>query len=96
MDAYIYQADIYCADCGEGLKSDLSTTPEDRRDDSETYPQGPYADGGGEADSPQHCADCGAFLENPLTGDGRRYVLDAILDGTGTCVAEWAEFYSRS
>jgi hypothetical protein len=38
--------------------------------DSDDLPKGPYADGGGEADTPQHCDDCRRFLENPLTGDG--------------------------
>ena len=38
--------------------------------DSDDLPKGPYSNGGGEADTPQHCDGCGAFLENPLTGDG--------------------------
>ena len=42
--------------------------------DSDDYPKGPYADGGGEADSPQFCAHCNAFLRNPLTADGLEYV----------------------
>jgi len=33
---------------------------------------GPYPDGGGEADAPQHCGGCGVFLENPLTRRTRR------------------------
>lgn len=36
-----------------------------------------YSDGGGEADCPQHCANCGVPLENPLTSDGVQYVLEA-------------------
>lgn len=35
-----------------------------------------HADGGGEADTPQHCANCGVPLENPLTSDGVHYVLN--------------------
>lgn len=42
--------------------------------DSDRFPKGPYADGGGEADTPQHCDACQTFLENPLTDDGREYV----------------------
>jgi hypothetical protein len=46
--------------------------------DSGDYPKGPEADGGGEADSPQNCCVCGAFLENPLTSDGYEYVLEQV------------------
>ena len=64
--------------------------------------RGPYADGGGEADTPQHCDGCGHFLENPLAGDGLIYVEDAIRDNlrtkklsgaTNNAVVDWAEFY---
>ena len=70
--------------------------------DSDDLPKGPYADGGGEADTPQHCDECSQFLENPLTGDGLTYVEDAIraalrtkrLTGaTNDAVVEWANFY---
>jgi hypothetical protein len=70
--------------------------------DSDDLPKGPYADGGGEADTPQHCDGCGHFLENPLTGDGLIYVEDAIRDSlrtkklssaTNNAVVDWAEFY---
>jgi len=60
-------------------------------DDSDTYPQGPYADGGGESDTPAHCDVCGVFLENPLTPDGVEYVRELIrAEGNPT----WAEFYA--
>jgi hypothetical protein len=42
--------------------------------DSDEWPKGPYCDGGGEADNPQHCACCTVFLCNPLTQDGVAYV----------------------
>ncbi len=42
--------------------------------DSGEYPCGPYADGGGESDTPSHCGGCQEFLENPLTADGYQYV----------------------
>ena len=70
--------------------------------DSNDLPKGPYADGGGEADTPQHCDECSQFLENPLTGDGLTYVEDAVraalrtkrLTGaTNDAVVEWANFY---
>jgi len=57
-----------------------------------------YCNGGGEADSPQHCASCGAFLENPLTGDGYAYVaeqLDNSHGGDREVMTLWAEFYKN-
>jgi hypothetical protein len=69
--------------------------------DSDDLPKGPYADGGGEADTPQHCDGCGQFLGNPLTGDGLTYVEDALrrclttkkLSGATNAVVDWADFY---
>ena len=96
MDAFVFQADIYCADCGEAIRkrlTDEGKAPADPDDessyDSDEFPKGPYEDGGGEADTPQHCGsgdgcinaiagnddtEVGAFLENPLTKDGVEYV----------------------
>jgi hypothetical protein len=88
MDVYVYQADLYCLACGNHIRRGLKQEGIEDEGDSETYPQ-KFADGGGEADSPQHCGnhkDCiqaidlgsgypiGAWLENPLTEDGIRYV----------------------
>jgi hypothetical protein len=70
--------------------------------DSDDLPKGPYADGGGEADTPKHCDGCGQFLGNPLTGDGLIYVEDALrrclttkkLSGvTNNAVVDCAKFY---
>ena len=70
--------------------------------DSDHLPKGPDADGGGEADSPQHCDDCRQFLENPLTGDGVVYVENSIRDclttkrlscRTNDVIIEWTNFY---
>lgn len=61
--------------------------------------QGPYAEGGGEADTPQHCDGCMAFLENPLTTDGVAWVAEALVDycqgagGDKDVLDEWAAFY---
>lgn len=63
-------------------------------------PQGPYSDGGGEADSPQHCDTCRMFLENPLTIECEHYVKDAIVtfdrdaSGDAGTINEWREFYA--
>jgi hypothetical protein len=70
--------------------------------DSDDLPKGPYADGGGEADTPQHCDGCGQFLGNPLTGDGLIYVEDALrrclttdklIGVTNGAAVDWADFY---
>lgn len=99
MRVFIYCADIYCEDCGRQIRRDIkeSTSPTDldliEREDSDSWPQGPYPDGGGEADCPQHCGshgEClnaitledgtkiGAMLDNPLTIHGIEYVKEAI------------------
>lgn len=115
MNVYIHDADIYCEDCGEAIceflkGSDFAPTdPDDETSyDSSEFPKGPYPDGGGEADCPQHCGsgkDCfnaielsdghkiGAWLENPLTIDGLGYVREAI-QGGGEVAALWAEWYA--
>jgi hypothetical protein len=80
VDVYIYAADIYCKSCGEQIRREIEQESDSSQQlletgtDSEGYPQGPYQDGGGEADSPQHCGSCGTFLYNPLTGDGYAYL----------------------
>jgi hypothetical protein len=67
--------------------------------DSDDLPTGPNENGGGEADTPQHCDGCGAFLENRLTGDGVRYVNEKLTeharDGSGNAevLKAWAEHY---
>jgi hypothetical protein len=81
MDTFIFQGDVYCADCAQGLKRDITANRPYNvgNEDSENWPQGPYAEGECEADTPQHCGACGEFLENPLTGDGVGYALQRIL-----------------
>lgn len=67
--------------------------------DSDAWPKGPYSDGGGEADSPQHCAECGEFLDNPLTPEGIEFVRKAIADfeaGDDTCDAETIELWKSA
>jgi hypothetical protein len=132
MNAYVYQADLWCEECAEEIMArldstiretaeaevdieierlekslgiDLSDSPKMRERlvnkrakaighdledessyDSDEYPKGPYPNGGGESDSPQHCADCREFLENPLTSDGYDYVRENQND-------EWDSFY---
>jgi len=98
MDAYIFQAALLCEDCAqhvrEGLHAELLALA-DQDGNSDMAPQGPYADGGGEADMPQHCDHCGTFLQNPLTSEGYDYVRDMASDKTSHCsvVNEWVAFY---
>ena len=98
MKAYVYQADLYCEGCANKKQSQLD---QDKNimwfRDSDHYPQGPYADGGGEADTPQHCDTCGLFLENPLTDDGEMYVNQAYEEfpdsGNLETINQWVTFY---
>jgi hypothetical protein len=115
MNAYIFQADIFCADCGRAIRKQIKAdgfAPENPRDentyDSDEYPKGPFSEGGGAADCPNHCgagADClnaitladghkiGAWLENDLTSEGAAYVREAVAEG-GDVAELWALWYS--
>lgn len=106
--AYIYQADVWCDECGEHIKGELiragkaPATPEDERSfDSDQFPK--YCDATSEeSDTPQNCAsgNCagayGTFLENPLTQEGYCYTKE-MLDEHGANLPEhakeWASFY---
>jgi hypothetical protein len=115
MNVYIYCADIYCEDCGEAIRREITEeghAPTDPFDecsyDSDEFPKGPYPDGGGESDSPQHCGngeDCcnaivldgrniGAWLENELTTDGVQYVRKALEESRNEVTELWAEWYT--
>lgn len=102
---YIYQAALLCEECGDKRRADLNDAFLESgadlgsdQDDSDRYPQ-PCADGGGEADTPQHCDACGTFLENPLTSDGYAYVYQAITENIATgrgsrdVLDQWIERY---
>jgi hypothetical protein len=108
MDAYLYQAALSCTDCArsamhqiefDNMHDGVSSWPKSW-EDSDSYPQGPYPSGGGEADCPQLCVACSVFLENPLTGDGTRYVNEQLIeharDGSGDkdVLAKWAKHYN--
>jgi hypothetical protein len=95
MDAYIYRADIHCGECNIKIVQNLKSEGRHYQDDSEVWPQGPYENGGGEADHPQHCGNCQVFMENSLTSDGEDYVIAAAKDALGGEVAgEWKDYYS--
>ncbi len=98
MDAYVHRAALWCADCANTLMEKIGK--ENEHPDSEQWPQGPYSNGGGEADTPQHCDGCGVFLENPLTPDGTRYVIEALIkyarkgEGDAEILKTWGKFYN--
>jgi hypothetical protein len=101
MDAFVYKAAFYCPLCAAQIRKGLRPLFWLRvmQEESEYIPQGPYPNGGGEADAPQHCDACGRFLENPLTPDGTRYLTEKLVeharDGSGSrdVLEEWAAFY---
>jgi hypothetical protein len=109
--AGIYCADIYCDACTEDIKSDIraddrvkqliaggADLDDETTFDSDEYPK--YCSDSSESDSPQHCGDCGVFLENDLTSDGEDYVKQAVRDDLmsgrtdSVAVTEWMEYYT--
>ena len=101
MKAYIYKAALLCEDCGEYTRKDLDAQGRRPADpdnestyDSDNYPMGPIADGGGESDYPAHCAECDSFLENPITADGVDYVREQYRQcGYSDTIAQWLFHY---
>jgi hypothetical protein len=116
MNVYVYQAALYCEDCGLAIRERLTNegnapaNPNDERSyDSDSFPKGPYADGGGESDSIQHC-DCagacvnalevegskvGCWLENPLTAHGVHHLIDTIRHDPGLMTDLWHKWYAE-
>ena len=106
MNAYIYQAALYCERCGNEIRERLTAegkapaNPDDEITyDSDDFPKGPYPDGGGEADCPQHCDSCNCHLENPATADGANHIRQSILDflcsndGDEDVIETWRAYY---
>lgn len=112
MQVYMLQAALICDHCASEF---MANTPkpdhvvyfpnlneyDESSYDSDEWPKGPYPDGGGEADTPQHCDHCGEFLDNPLTPDGEECVRDAfrryVLENRGSLfetLKTWKESYS--
>ena len=91
--SYAYDAAMHCADC-----ADASGMTAEGAEDSDGNPVGAaFSD---EADTPQHCDDCGVFLENALTDEGVRYVIEELQSyepgvGRPDVLREWAEFYEH-
>lgn len=91
-EAYAYQAALLCEDCGRSLAEKLRAEGGQDSGDSGDFPQGPFPDGGGEADSCHFCdrgRDClsavevaghkvGQPLGNPLTSDGVEALVESV------------------
>lgn len=92
MNVYMFNAALLCDECASELRAELGWENIADNGDSDTYPQGPYADGGGEADSPQHCDCCQLFLDNTLTREGEAYIQEAA--NCGKIPAEWYTAYN--
>lgn len=74
--AYIYDADIFCDDCGKSICQRITAegfAPDDPDDegsyDSGEYPK--YVDGSSESDSPEHCASGDDCLNSIKFSDGQ-------------------------
>jgi hypothetical protein len=91
MKVYVYRTRLHCERCSRAISRRLLDSGIRKNHDSDIFPQGPFSDGGGKADAPQHCDICHVFLENPLTSIGVDYVLDRV--SCRTIPAEWRTFY---
>lgn len=91
--AYSGDADLWCEDCA---RARFGGTDPDNHDHEGNEVGAVFASD--EWDTPYHCAGCGAFLELPLSGYGRAYVLEAVIEALASgresvAVSEWAPFY---
>lgn len=84
--SYIYQADVYCDECGKAICDDIEANhsdlvPADTWDqssyDSDDYPKSADLENE-ESDCPEHCAQCHICFENPLTSAGYKYVQERL------------------
>lgn len=91
MKTYIYSAALYCEPCALARMEQIRAMEpppgvghdwqrKSASEDSGDFPQGPYSDGGGEADTVQCCDDCRCLLGNPLTAEGYRYTAEMALE----------------
>lgn len=104
LPAFMFQADLHCENCTESIKDSLHSpagADDESSYDSDQYPKGPYADAGGESDSPQHCGTCGVFMGAPLTDHGLAYVAEKlepvrVMAGGRPGCESWADLVARA
>ena len=98
MNVYSFRGTLICEECGNNLIEEKnkilsSIDPEDEN----VYPQGPFSNGGGESDIPQHCDICHNFLENPLTPEGEthlKYIFSRDSHQSKNKIDQWKTFYN--
>ena len=81
---YIYQADLFCEQCGREICCQLdaqgkrpANVEDESSYDSADYPK-TVAAHDGSTDVPENCYQCSRLLEYTLTPEGVRYVMAAI------------------
>ena len=77
---YTYDADIHCPDCSEKVFGLKLTHPELVGDpiDSEGNEVHPIFSIDEAGDTPDHCGDCGAFIDNSWSGETVKYAITAL------------------
>lgn len=90
---FVADADCWCEDCAN---KKYGSTGAGTIDNEGNELGAAFGD---ESDTPQHCADCGCFLENSLTPDGYAYVAELVMEwiktgrGNPAVLLEWIEYY---
>jgi len=98
---YIYNADLYCDDCGMNIIDKLTIKDSGDSDDYPQYVDEDYS----ETDSPNHCGngpDClaaetydgrkvGAYLNQCLTSEGQSYALSEFIESPNQLTLTWIE-----
>ena len=91
---YVYSGELLCTSCGNAEKEIIRAAyPE--RVDSEFSDHWPQEETISESDTPDHCAGCGCFLQNPLTPDGDSYVRE-LAKAYDAPDSSWEEIAARA
>lgn len=82
---YVYNADLYCDDCGEGIAQYLFERGAEDTGDSDDYPQASIES---ESDAPNHCA-CGADCHNAVDLTAYGLTEDDLRNGAPRFIGAW-------
>lgn len=103
---YSYDAAVHCPDCTRemidhfnesGISTDRFLNGEEIFYDSENNPIHAIFDIDECGDCPEHCDDCGAFIDNSWTGEACNYAVEAIQEylvngrGSTDVLDTWAD-----